>query len=617
MTDTLTFRQHCIEGAQKFVQTALVIDNEAYLGPAPVSKPRLATRSSSSLQVLADAMITVGQGKDAVDGAGLPPGPSPAPPSPNTEQSPQSSPKENVRPAVAFPPSIPEGQQSHDLDAKSLMDAFLKVEIICGLYKPEPREQIVELSVEAAQHADIVILDWYLLDSNSQTAKEIVTRILKSDLDENGRLRLIAIYTAVPDLSLMASELLGFIEGEAALRDRFKLAPNAHTLSSADTRVSFINKPNVTGAVDVEIVFEKDLPGRLLEEFASITEGVLATFALNAIADVRRAAHHIVAIFRKELDGAYVAHRCSIPHPEDAKEFATEMVASEIRNVIAMNEVADHCMSAEVLASWIDHMANKGLVYSNHLAANAPAELVKKFIREGADAVQNSNAEQRRLDAPDQPPSKGKAIQVKTLVHIFYESLDEARERSLEFARKDTFKREAFGRTRFPKDWRPVLTLGAVLKAQRVRPEPKDLHELYADLPSDYIVCVQPRCDSLRLENPTSFPFQAATYNPAEFNLVVKDDAVEGVELLVSYKPRDAVMLTFKPEQPFGAVRASLDEEGRFFFKDERGRIFLWLGDVKDLKAQRDASLLAANVHSVAIDEFEWLRLAAKGEIKS
>ena len=617
MSDALTFREHCIEGARNFVQTALIIDNEAHLGRAADSEPRLATRSPSSLHVLADVAVTVGQGKNEVVGDGLPPASSPDPPSSDAQQSFQSHPKESDSQAVAIPPTVPDNEQSHDLDAKSLMDAFLNVEIICGLYKPEPREQIVELSVNAARHADIVILDWYLVDSNSQAAKEIVRRILRSDLDENGRLRLIAIYTAVPDLSLMASELLGVIEGEAALKDRFKLAPNAHTLSSADTRVSFINKPNVTGAVDIEIVFEKDLPGRLLEEFASITEGVLATFALNAIADVRRAAHHIVAIFRKELDGAYVAHRCSIPYPEDAKEFATEMVASEIRNVIAMNEVADHCMSAEVLASWVDHMASKGLVYSNHLAAKAPAELVKKFIREGADAVDNSNTEQRRLDAPDQPPSKGKAIQVRTLVHIFYKSLDEARERSLEFARKDTFKREAFGRTRFPKDWRPVLTLGAVLKAKRVRPEPKDLHELYADLPSDYIVCVQPGCDSLRLGNSTSFPFQAATHNPEKFNLVVKDDAMEGIELLVSYKPRDAVMLIFKPEQSFGTVRAALDDEGHFFFEDERGRIFLWLGDVKDLKAQRDASLLAANVHSVAIDEFEWLRLAATGKLKS
>jgi hypothetical protein len=499
------------------------------------------------------------------------------------------------------------------------MDAFLKVDVICGLYKPEPREQMVELSVKAAQHADIVILDWYLLDSNSQTAKEIVRRILKSDLDENGRLRLIAVYTAVQDLSSMATELLSIIKDEEGLRDRFELAPNGHALISPETRVSFINKTNVLGTTDIEVVSERDLPDRLIEEFAFITEGVLATFAVNSIAAVRRAAHHIVAVFRKELDGAYVAHRCSITHPEDAKEFATEMVASEIRNVITMNEVADRCMSAEVLTSWIDHISGTGRVFTDHLDATAPPELVKRFIREGAAAVADSNEEQRRLEIPDQPPSKKKAIQAKTMVHIFYESLDQAWKRSLEFARMDTFKREAFGRTRFPKGWRPVLTLGAVLKlhAQRVRPEPKDLHDLYADLPSDYLVCVQPGCDSLRLENSTSFPFQSATRNPTRFNLVVKDEATEGVELLVSYKPRDAVMLSFKPDQSFGTVRAALDEEGRFLFEDERGRIFLWLGDIKDLKAQRDASLLAANVHSVAIDEFEWLRLAAKGEIKS
>jgi hypothetical protein len=43
---------------------------------------------------------------------------------------------------------------------------------------------------------------------------------------------------------------------------------------------------------------------------------------------------------------------------------------------------------------------------------------------------------------------------------------------------------------------------------------------------------------------------------------------------------------------------------------------YLWLADIKDLKAQRDASELAAQLHRVGIDELEWLRRAASGKVK-
>lgn len=59
------------------------------------------------------------------------------------------------------------------------------------------------------------------------------------------------------------------------------------------------------GGSPEDIVPEKELPERLIKEFAIITEGVLSTFAVQSIAVVRRAAHHIVAVFRKELDGTH------------------------------------------------------------------------------------------------------------------------------------------------------------------------------------------------------------------------------------------------------------------------------------------------------------------------
>jgi hypothetical protein len=132
------------------------------------------------------------------------------------------------------------------------------------------------------------------------------------------------------------------------------------------------------------------------------------------------------------------------------------------------------------------------------------------------------------------------------------------------------------------------------------------------EFPFQYLVCVQPRCDSVRLKGATSFPFQIATFNETRFNLVVSDNTVVHQTLFVTYKPRDVVMRKFAPDPLLETIKAAKDASGQFVFADTAGVSFAWVGDIKDLKAQRDASELAASVHRVGVEEFEWLRLRSK-----
>jgi len=484
------------------------------------------------------------------------------------------------------------------------------MEIICGLYKPAAGEDKISLSSAAALHADLVILDWYLEGHNSSAAKEIVRTILRKDLEQNGRLRLIAVYTAQRDLQALARELLVKLNDDDSLHDRLVLASDGKALVGPDTRVCFINKPTI-GATADDIVEEQALPERLISEFALITQGVLATFAVNSVAAIRRAAHHLVSVFRKELDGAYVGHRCALLTPDDAKEFAVEFVTGELRNIISMDGIGETCMNLTILESWIDHITEAGHQFTDHADAQASSDLVKRFLKEGAVTVEKSKDDQRRKGTDERLAKNMAAIKPETVGSIFFKSADDAWRRMMEFSRLTSFKREAFGRTRFPENWRPTLTLGTVLKVVRTGNQ-----EVNDDLPADYLVCMQPRCDSLRLDSETSFPFQTACVAQSKFNLVVKDWDDEGTLLLVSSKPRDVVMVRFKPSDSSRVIEAAKDEEDRFSFIDVWGRKFRWIGDLKDLKAQRDASALAAQVHSVGIDEFEWLRRAAGGAIK-
>jgi hypothetical protein len=566
------FRSHCEKGIRNFVQTAVVIDNEARLdfGSSRIADatPRVAVPPPVSVLESVVAPLT-GEKNDA---------------QPQSEDG--NGTKEDAKAA-------------HELDAKALTDAFHNIEVVCGLYKPVPGEESVGLATKAARHADVVVLDWYLEpnSNDSSKAKEVIRSILRQDYQEKGRLRLIAIYTGAPGLDQLAKEVFGDLQADPNLKDTFQLSQNPDALTRGDVRICFFNKPHTIGVPAGDVVLEADLPSRVIREFAVVTEGVLATFAVNAIAAVRRATHHVISLFRKELDGAYLAHRCRLQQPEEAEEFVSDLIGEELRNVIALAGVADESVGSGTLEAWVDHVTtNNGHTFRN-FKANEQYETtaIKDILRNGLDAAKKSFTGKKLRD----------------IESVFYRSRFEAWQRNLEFARLTNLKREGSGRTRLPDKWRPSLSLGSILKALRTRPETEKEQERYEDLPFDYFVCVQPGCHSVRLKGETAFPCQTASWNEEKFNLVVRDNTKCDLPLLVGWKPREAVLLRFEPEGD-GSVRASPSEEG-FVFTDKRGRRFLWLADLKDLKAQRSASELAQFIHTAAVDDLEWLRLAGEG----
>jgi hypothetical protein len=491
-----------------------------------------------------------------------------------------------------------DARNPHELDAKALTDAFHGIEVVCGLYKPRPDEQPVDLATKAARHADIVILDWYLDTGNNSTkAKEVIRSILRQDLRENGRLRLIAVYTGAPDLPTMAREVFEDLQGDSDLKERFSLITGTTALTRGDAKICFLNKRNTPPVGQTEIVAERELPARLVREFATVTEGVLATFAVSAIAAVRRSAHHLIALFRKELDGAFLAHRCRLEEPDDAEDFLTDLMTDELRNVMTTLDVAGRCLAAGTLEAWVDHVsANNDHVFRNHRKrTNYAADQVKTFLRNGLEATEKVLSR------------KG----LKDIEGIFYATGNEAWRRNLELARLSNLKRERLGRSYFPENWQPTLSLGSILKVLRIRPVNEEERSRYRDIPSDYLVCVQPGCHSVRLKGETAFPFQTALRSDSTFNLVVRDDDSEGTSLLVGWKPRDAALIRFLAIPPQRSIRAAREDEG-FVFTDTHCRRFLWLGDIKDLKAQRSASELAQFIHTAAVNDLEWLRLAAE-----
>ncbi|MEH3064684.1 MAG: response regulator receiver domain [Methylobacterium radiotolerans] len=550
-------------GVDRFLQTVLVIDNELTLEAPSPSMP-------------AEILLV----------------------------EPVTSLKASTRPAPTQPllPPVPENQPSDPespLDAKQIMDAFLRRSLICGMHKPTKGDGLVDAAIIAARRSDAVIIDWLLDGSDPSAAKDIIAGIIAGDAEEQGRLRLVAVYTSEQDIGSITRQILDRLE-DPALK-----AAEAGVLSKADLRIVVINKEGTKSlGNDVAVA---DLPTRIVDEFSKLTTGILGTFAVTAIAAVRRATHHVLAIFAEDLDAAFLGHMCALPSPEDAREFALDLLAGELRSVASMNAETAKVLAPESLGLNIDALAIDGKLSMG--AIEVPLQQARLFPKAGLQGVKDSKTHQRRRGTND-PPSKSDAVTEQNVGFLFNKDQSAAEAAHHRFARFASFRTEMFDRTALPSGWRPTLSLGSLIV--RLDGDAIDI--------DGYLLCTQPRCDAIRIppQEPTRmFPFQAAKIADKDvFNLVAAVPGTDGtkipVKLQVGSKPLDTRMILFARDEE-GRVRARSAKPGRFEFHDMDEARYLWIGDLRDLAAQRTASTVAARMHEVGLDEYEWLRLKYKG----
>ncbi|TRC77472.1 hypothetical protein FJV83_28070 [Mesorhizobium sp. WSM4307] len=548
------------EAVQRFLQSALLIDDDIELISAIDDEPKKATRSSGSVLTLEAAVPAASKPAPSVDAG-------------DTSREPLS-----VKRSIS----------KNSLDAKAITDAFLSHSVICGIFRPAPNDDAAKMSAGAAAHADIIIVDWYLDRGSSQRAKETVRQLLSEDARRRGRLRLIVVYTSNPGRSAMATELLAFLNEDKNTAGLFSIR-DAVWLEGPATRIVFINKSGTTGA-DQEQVAEAALPERLVEEFTRLVDGLLPTFAVSAIAVVRDAALHILALFNRSLDGAFVGHRCALPDPDDADAFAVELLSDELRNVIETNGIAETFLGAKAIGAWIAGQPDR--IFGDGVAMLG-AELLHATVANGPTAF-NKGKQVKYGDATKGAPTP---IKILNIARVFYDDDPSVLANNKRLARLSTFRNEALGGAPMPQGWVPFLSIGTVLK--RLNPS--------ADQPP-FLVCFQPACDSVRLSGDTMFPFQTARIADGKFHLVLKQELLdEGALVIVDGKPRDAVMILFTRDEARKRVFAVKDD-GRYIFVDKDENKYQWIGDLKPMKAQSFASQIGARMHSVGVDDLEWLR---------
>ena len=130
---------------------------------------------------------------------------------------------------------------------------------------------------------------------------------------------------------------------------------------------------------------------------------------------------------------------------------------------------------------------------------------------------------------------------------------------------------------------------------------------------AEFLLCVRPRCDSVRMTDKESFLFLPLV-DPRQktLQLVVRSSSSDPKYCPVSVETDMSrwKMIKFEPDPIAKAVVAQKEEDGsaRYVFTDVGGNRYEWIGELKTEVAHSVGQTLSFTLSRIALDRSEWLR---------
>ncbi len=485
-------------------------------------------------------------------------------------------------------PSDVSDQSSHDLDAKTVIDTFAAEGIICSVIRPSEDESLLSSRTkEAMIRADALILDWDLHGDKGETALEIIQFLLSSDINEDSRLRLIVIYSGEKDIKNISETI------SKSLAD-YSFEPDGDfTYVKGHTRISIYAKEyaKVIDEYSSRLLKIEDFPDCIAKEISEMTNGLVSNVALKSMSVLRKNTHLILAKLGPEIDPPYLSHRCLLPHPEEAKGHIVDIIADELHCLLNNSEVTDFA-DLDSIKKWLNHVNRDKEYCIHHLEGNTQHEIdidfsqIISLLEKGYDNTRksieyiNSKGEKQHLN------HKG----FKQLSKTFDFTAGDFDKKDCQFAVITSQKSHYVEGSNTP-----ILTQGSILKG------------IINGSSSKYWLCIQQKCNCVRLKKETEFSFVPLknTEGNKGFDLVVQDQD-SYIKLRIDYDNHESWLFKFKPASG-EVVRAALDN-AQFVFKTTDENKFHFISELKENHIQRISNNIATKLSRIGLDESEWQR---------
>jgi hypothetical protein len=465
------------------------------------------------------------------------------------------------------------------LDAKTIINEFAQLGLVCGVIRPENDEDIGPVVSAAAKRADVLVLDWWMHGDAGATSKAIIGQLAESN-DQQDRMRLVIIYTAAQDLRSVAEEVGRSLDGAEVVRNR---------VMAGSIRLVVLAKPEtkVDPSLAEDVVPFEAFPARVVKEFASAVEGLLSNVAFAALAAIRRNTHRMLNRFDRSLDPAFLGHRMLLPDPEDAERHLVEMILQEFSAVLesaAVGQRADYeairqLVSESVLV--VDDVEKLSVFAAR--SGMSISELAMWFVKEGVSYPECGLSLKERKDIRGWASS------------IFAFGPSESGDVSSDIGKE--WSMLMFNKLQYGSRC-PELRLGVVV------------HDANAET---FMLCIQPVCDSVRLMGPTPFPFLPLEEVSGGSDIVVYFAGKYHL-LNVKVKLRDLLMVPFDPAGDASGVKAVRSADGvgwEFVPTSGEGARLDWVAELRDNFAHKFANRFAESASRVGTDDPEFFRKGA------
>ena len=480
-------------------------------------------------------------------------------------------------------------------DSYEIVNSFAKEQIVCSLYQPaedasfssDDKSGIFAL----CKAADVVIVDWSLYGDKGEHALELIVELIKqvvSDVPE--QLRLILVYTQEMDLVGVAEKIFKKVKVKPNIDDISKplMEENKLSFHTENCRITTLGKSlRVRPDTDPQyVVKECDIADVAVKEFAKLASGVLHTATLLGLSAIKQNSWKILSRFGSDLDPAFLTHRAMCPPEEDGSSHIIPLLVSEIKAVLE-DAMPSPLVPESVLKDWCQNVWVPGA----HLERTF-GEKDDSALKEIAKDICIKGFKLARDDHESIPNVEGGRKKVRDAAKFLLPTEDSDVNRR--------FSHLMASRTFYGKEQR-TLKLGSIIVQDKAC--------------GQYLLCVQPVCDSVRLKDETVFMFvkmcrDSKRFGGAVSHVVLEDqgqDKDKVIELVYRLKSYCCFVATFCPDSASQEVVVK-KKAGRFHFKDSEGGSYFWVDQLRTSHAQRAVERFARDLSRVGLTESEWIR---------
>lgn len=469
------------------------------------------------------------------------------------------------------------------LSWNNIVNAFLKVNVVCSVLRPNRKDNILDMAIRGSKVADLLILDWDLFGDDGEDTKKAILRIIETD---PRRLRVIVIYTEMSFRSVT----------DALIKECGLTKESGHIFCKEATIVLVFSKSSVRLMEGEEgsdrIASYSDLPKRIRKDLEDYFGGLVPELAFNSINIIRESAPRVLATFDSSLDAPLLAHRALLPDTSDAGPQFIRLLTSELGISLMESSLTD--MLSDDSIHKILNQTN--IVKEPELCKELPdifkthPDHKRREISELVGEVVTLGFEEMGLT--DDAPSIGRR-QLKRLINQFFDcfGVGEEPHKSLAVLMSST----QFG------DVIPRLEAGIVLENK-----------------GKYWLCIQPLCDSVRLTNSRRFPLLPLIINANQDGSIKSRSAAmiwaansKAIPVKFGSSIYDLEMPEFEPE---GKLFVEAQEEnGKWWFEDKKETRYRAVCRLRDEFVQQAVQGLTSGVARPGIDSSEWLRRLSRG----